>query len=181
MESILLVTSGPVSFKKLADLSGSGAGEVKECLLKMNSEYKGQDRGWHVTLTDKEAQLVTNPANASWVEKAVKQELKEDLTPAALETLAIVAYKGPLKKPEIDFIRGVNCAYTLRSLMVRGLVSREADSKDSRTFSYSVTPDLLNFLGVSTVSELPEYRETMEKLEEMKKEFMPPPQLSSLK
>lgn len=170
LESLLLVMSGAVSYKKLSELSGFESEKIKNELKELSEEYKKNNRGFQLIMTDKEVQLVTNSLYAPLVEKAVKSEIKEELTPAAVETLAIIAYKGALKKPEIDFIRGVNCAYTLRSLMVRGLIERQQDGKDTRTFVYSITPDFLSHLGVANITELPEYQEISSRLEALKNE-----------
>ncbi len=150
----MLTLSRPVSFKKLASLLDIGQENLEPVLSQLDQEYKDQNRGWRLSMDKTEVQLVSNPENAELVEKVLKSELKEELTPAALETVAVVAYKGPIKKSEIDFIRGVNSAYTLRSLMIRGLISRKSESKDGRIFSYFITTDFLNYLGLRNISGL---------------------------
>lgn len=167
LESLLLVMPGPVSFKKLAKIIGTSAQEVKKILEQANSQYHNENHGWHLTFTDDKVQLVTNPAHTALIEKSIKTERKEELTPAALETLAVVVYKGPLRKAEIDFIRGVNSVYTLRSLMIRGLIQRGHNAQDGRGFLYSITSDFLNYLGLSSISELPEHQEMVKKLKEI--------------
>ena len=76
-----------------------------------------------------------------------------------METLAIVAYSGPVPRAEIDFIRGVNSSFTLRNLLISGLVEREINPKDRRTFIYKPSMDFLRFLGLGKLEDLPEYGE----------------------
>ncbi|EKE10649.1 MAG: hypothetical protein ACD_15C00221G0001 [uncultured bacterium] len=92
-----------------------------------------------------------------FVEQLVKNELEGPLSSAALEVLSIIAYRGPISKPEIEAIRGINCSYTLRNLTIRGLIERENNPKDSRGYVYVVSFDFLKKLGVEKMENLPEY------------------------
>ena len=96
------------------------------------------------------------------IESIQKEELSRELSRASLECLTIVLYRGPLPRREIDEIRGVNSSYTLRALLVRGLIERE----DSL---YRPTTKLLEYLGVTSHEDLPEYRDVFKKLEEFSK------------
>src|SRR3972149_1519044 len=84
------------------------------------------------------------------------EELKEELTPAGLETLSIIAYFGPVSKIKIDYFRGVNSAFILRNLLMRGLIDRSDKSKEEG-YAYSLNFDALKHLGISKIEELPEY------------------------
>ena len=83
-----------------------------------------------------------------------------------METLSIVLYRGPVRKSEIDYIRGVNSATILRNLLVRGLVERKTDENNQRSFFYLPTFELLSYLGISELKELPEYEQTQKEIED---------------
>ena len=85
----------------------------------------------------------------------------KDLSKATLETLSIVLYKNGATRAEIDYIRGVNSTFSLRALSVRGLVEKIQDPSDNRRFIYKPTFELLSFMGVTKVEELPEYETTL--------------------
>jgi segregation and condensation protein B len=119
-------------------------------------ETKLEGRGVRLLKNDDEVMLGTTPTTAVVIEKLIKEELDKDLGKAGLETLSIVLYKGPVSRSEIDYIRGVNSSYILRNMIMRGLVERVNDAK-RKTFVYRPTFDLLSFLGVGSVDELPEY------------------------
>ena len=90
-------------------------------------------------------------------EKLAKEEFKEDLTPAALETLSVVAYLGPMPRSMIDYVRGVNSSFMLRNLLMRGLVERTLSEKRKNVYEYRVSFDFLKHMGIGTIGELPEY------------------------
>ena len=104
-----------------------------------------------------EVALVTAPQASELIERLTKEELSKDLGKAGLEALSVILYQGPIGKSDIDYIRGVNSHYILRSLMVRGLVERLPDPSDQRSYRYRATPELLAHLGVSNREQLPEY------------------------
>ncbi|MEK7503143.1 MAG: SMC-Scp complex subunit ScpB, partial [Patescibacteria group bacterium] len=74
--------------------------------------------------------------------------------------------KGPVKRSEVEYIRGVNSSFMLRNLLIRGLIERVRDPKDSRSYVYRVSRDFLKFLGITSISDLPEYGSFAKKLEE---------------
>ena len=118
--------------------------------------------------------LTTNPANSEVVSRLVSGELQSDLSRSALEVLAIIAYRGPITRVQIDTIRGVNCSYVLRGLMVKGLVERK-ETADIRGYLYEISFDFLKSLGVSNVQELPDWENLSknEKVEELLKDSEP--------
>ena len=157
LESVLFVSGEPVSFAKLAKVCEVSQEEVRAALDELSAEHVARQGGISVVCDAKSAQLVTNPASAAYVEKLVTGELQEGLSQAALEVLAIVAYRGPISKPQIEAIRGVNCSYTLRNLMMRGLIERAANPQDGRGYAYAVSLELLKKLGVDRIEKMPEY------------------------
>ena len=121
-----------------------------------NLEKNLKGRGVTLIKNDGAVMLGTTPETAIIIEKLIKDELDKDLGKAGLETLSIVIYRGPIKRSEIDYIRGVNSSYILRNMVMRGLVER-VSIPESRSFVYKPTFELLAYLGVSCVEELPEY------------------------
>ncbi|OHA00107.1 MAG: SMC-Scp complex subunit ScpB [Candidatus Sungbacteria bacterium RIFCSPLOWO2_12_FULL_41_11] len=165
IESILFVTGGPVSLAKLAKVLEEPEEKIADALSGLSADY--ENRGLNILRKEDEFQFGTNPANAELIEKLVKSEFTEDLTKAALETLTIIAYKGPLTRSEIEFIRGVNTSFTVRNLLLRGLIERIENPKDARSYIYKISFDFLKYLGVTSVDELPGYRELQHKTEEV--------------
>ena len=175
IEAILFFKGEPISLKKLGEILKVSSDEITEAVIELNNTLK--DRG--IVLLEKEGEITlgTNPETSEIIEKLQKEELNKELSKASLETLSIVLYKNGVTRAEVDYIRGVNTSFTLRMLSIRGLIEKTVDSKDTRRYIYKPTFELLSFMGVKNVEELPEYRETNQNLtqvsnqmeEEMKK------------
>jgi len=156
IESILFVTNKPITAKKLAQILEVDEDKIMTEMSKIMEKHNIGESGIHLLKKGKEYQLMTNPDNSKLVQEYLKDEATGELTRPSLETLAIIAYRGPLSKPEIEQIRGVNCSLILRNLMTRGLVEMQDDS-EKRMPVYSITFDFMRFLGISSMSQLPEY------------------------
>lgn len=167
IEALLFIYGEPMDFKKIAKTLKAGEAEVKEAAKALSEQLQSESRGLFL-IEDKGAiQLTTKPDFAGLLESVIKEELHDALTPAALETLAIVTYAGPLSRAEIEYIRGVNSSFTLRNLLIRGLIERAPDPKRANAFLYTASMDLIKHLGIANVESLPEYsrfRELIEKL-----------------
>jgi len=109
--------------------------------------------------------LGTAPEMGELIEALIKEELSKDLGKAGLETLSIVLYRGPISRSKIDYIRGVSSTFILRNLLVRGLVERVSNPDDQRSFLYKPTFELLSYLGISRIEDLPEYDAVKQELE----------------
>lgn len=157
IESILFVSGEPVSLTRLADVAEVSKEDVGKAIDMLDETYANNGRGLMLIGKDEKALLATRPDYASFVERFVKSEREEALSKSALETLAIVAYRGPMCRADIEAIRGVNSALSLRNLLVRGLVDRGGNQDDVRGYLYSASFSLLESLGISDISELPEY------------------------
>lgn len=120
--------------------------------------------------TDTTVQLVAAPELSETIEKLRKDELKRDIGKAGAETLAIVLYRGPLSRADIDRIRGVNSTFILRNLLMRGLIERRENPRDQRSFLYAATPSLMSHLGITKREELPEFEETMNALDQFERD-----------
>ena len=158
LESILFVASKPLAAKKMAKILNTSEREVSEILEQLKSKYSMAESGITLLQNNDEWQLTSNPANKTVAEQFMKAEVTGELTRPQLETLTVVSYCGPITKPELEQIRGVNCSLILRNLMMRGLV-KEADGSTDLLPSYEVTMEYARHLGIQSVSDLPEYAE----------------------
>ncbi|MCA9364885.1 MAG: SMC-Scp complex subunit ScpB [Candidatus Moranbacteria bacterium] len=156
IEALLFVRGESLAISSISQILGVSVSRVKEVLGVMTEAYCDENRGIRLFIYDDKAQLVTKPEHSEFVERLIKKDLHGPLSKSALEVLAIVAYRGPVSRPAIEAIRGVNCQVMLRTLMMRGLVSRKA-SETGSAFLYSVSAGFLKRLGVSSVSELPDF------------------------
>ncbi len=166
IEAILFYRAEPVKIGELCALVGENESSVKEALGNIDKLLGG--RGISLLLKDDSAMLATSPLAKGLVEKLIKDELEKDLGKAGLETLSIVLYMGPVKRSEIDYIRGVNSTFILRNLLVRDLVEKTENPEDQRSFLYRPTFKLLAHLGVSKAEELPEYENVKREMESFK-------------
>src|SRR3989338_9875932 len=157
IEAILFWKGEPVSKKKLTEIFGVEQTQINEALTKLKEIY--QSRGIVLIEKDSEVMLGTAPEFTDLIENLQKEELKKELSKASLETLSIVLYKNGASRSEIDYIRGVNSSFTLRSLSVRGLVERITDPKDARRFLYRPSFELFSYMGIKSISDLQEYNE----------------------
>lgn len=162
IEAILFFRGESVSLKKIASILEITIDEVKQGIETLKNRL--QTSALTIVTKDDEIMLATRPEVAPLIEGLVKEELSRDLGKAGLETLSIVLYKGPISRREIDYIRGVNSQFILRNLLIRGLVEKITDERDERRFLYRPTFELLQSLGVSSISELPEYTKVQEEL-----------------
>lgn len=164
IESILFISGEPVTINRLSKIAGASEEEIGKALdeLAVNLDRRG------IVLVRKDhwVVLATNPLAQPFVDKIAKEVFDRELTRAALETLSIIIYKGPVTRAEIDFIRGVNSGFTVRNLMLRGLVERTVNPKDGRAYLYQPSIQMLAFLGVKKIEEIPQYLEFRSKIDE---------------
>ena len=164
IEAILFHKAEAVKVTELAKILGAPKDNIETALDNLEKNLDG--RGVTLIKNDGAVMLGTTPETAIIVEKLIKDELDKDLGKAGLETLSIVLYRGPIKRSEIDYIRGVNSSYILRNMVMRGLVER-INVSESRSFVYKPTFELLAYLGVSCVEELPEYNLVNSEIEQL--------------
>lgn len=159
IEALLFVAGRPMSSTQLARLAKSTPKKVTDAITELTTSYQQSKRGISIIGHENKFQMVSNPVVGATVENFRKEEFTGPLSRAALETLSLVAYRGPIIKPEIDAIRGVNSAIMLRTLLIRGLVERKRSKQDARSYSYSLSFDLMRHLGITKVSDLPRFEE----------------------
>jgi len=161
IEAVLFASGEKLSLEDLSKICEINNEEVQEAITELIHEYQEEDRG--LTILEKESsgkrmvQLVTNEKASNFVKKLNKLVLEGDLTPTALEVLSIVAYRGPISHRGIEEIRGANSSYPLKTLLIRGLIDRYPHPQRRNTYLYEISFNLLKFLGLTKISELPEY------------------------
>ncbi|HEY4477924.1 MAG TPA: SMC-Scp complex subunit ScpB [Candidatus Paceibacterota bacterium] len=155
IEAILFFKGEPISSKKLAGMLKVSEAEINEATDELAASYT--DRGFVLIKNADEYSLGTNPELSDLIEEMQKEELNKSLSKASLETLTIILYKNGASRSAIDYIRGVNSSFTLRALSMRGLVEKVTDPKDTRRYIYQPTVELLSYMGVTRVEELPEF------------------------
>lgn len=165
IESIILFKGQAVTYKELSTLLEISKEEVQKAVQELSLEY--QEKGIQIIYTEHECELVTSPANAELISKMQKQEIETELSSAALETLSIILYMGPIARSMIDFIRGVNSQFTIRTLLIRGLIEKDPTSKIPM---YTVSIDTIKFLGLNKLDELPNFKETRHEIEQFIKD-----------
>jgi segregation and condensation protein B len=155
LEAILLVVDEPVSEVMLAQVLEQPTDRVTAALAELASQYADGARGFDLRRAAGGWRLYTRGDYASYVERFVLDGQQIRLTQAALETLAVVAYKQPVTRSRISAIRGVNCDGVVRTLVTRGLVEECGSEPDSGAFLYRTTPLFLEKLGLDSLAQLP--------------------------
>lgn len=157
LEALLFVHGDPLEVKKIASVLAAETSDVEEAIVALTQQLEQDDRGLMLVRQESRVQLATKPAFSSLVEYLVKDEFEEKLTPAALETLSLVAYLGPVSRARVDYLRGVNSSYSIRNLLMRGLIEKTTDPQSAHITAYQVSFDLLKHLGIASIEDLPDY------------------------
>jgi len=158
IEALLFVAGEPVNIEQLMRTLELERELVEEALRSLAQEYEG--RGLRIQREGDEAQMVTAPDCASYVERFLGLQFSGKLSTAALETLAIVAFRQPITRTQVEEIRGVNCEGVLRNLVARGLVEELGRlDRAGRPIIYSTTFEFLQYFGLSDLAELPKVEE----------------------
>lgn len=155
LEAVLLVVDEPVPEVELATALECPRERVAAALVELAAEYEASGRGFELRSVAGGWRLYTRPEYAPYVERFVLSGAQGRLSTAALETLAVVAYRQPVTRSRVAAIRGVNVDGVLRTLRARGLIAAEG-TEDSGAVTYRTTDLLLERLGISSLAELPE-------------------------
>ncbi|WP_090769375.1 SMC-Scp complex subunit ScpB [Nonomuraea maritima] len=156
LEAILLVVDEPVAEVTLAQVLERPTGEVAAALRGMSAEYTASGRGFDVREVAGGWRFYTRADCAPMVERFVRDGQQTRLTQAALETLAVVAYRQPVSRARVAAIRGVNSDGVMRTLVARGLVEEAGSDPESQAVLYRTSSYFLERLGLRDLSELPE-------------------------
>jgi len=157
LEALFFIHGEPMLDKKIQKLLGVGEAECAELLHTFAESLKTDARGLTLIEAQHKFQLATKPIFSRFLDQFVKDELSDELTTASLETLALILYLGPISRNRLDYIRGVNSAFILRSLLLRGLVERSSDPKNAHAHIFAPSHALLRHLGASVQAELPDF------------------------
>jgi len=154
VESILFVADEPLEMGAIARSLGVSSQAVEEAVATLSADCR--QRGVRLQQTDSAVQMVTAPETAPYVERFLGLDEDHRLSHAALETLAIIAYKQPITRPAIEAIRGVNCERAVASLKVRGLITEVGRAHaQGRPYLFGTTFRFLEYFGLEKPEDLP--------------------------
>lgn len=156
IEAVLFATARPMNLKELVTILQVEVGDMPAACEALKQRLQESASGLQLVIHGEEVELVTHGDVGEDIRQALKQEASSELSKAALETLAILAYRGPLTRPEIEQIRGIQSALMLRNLMLRGLVEQHDEVRLGQP-TYKVTLNFFKQLGLSSVESLPDY------------------------
>ena len=156
IEAILFVAGEAVAVRDLARALQTGEKEIRETINNLKDEYDFEQRGFILKRFGDKVQLATRPMYSGDVVRLLQPVQQQSLSQAAMETLAVVAFKQPVTRAEVEQIRGVKCDYSLQSLMLKGLI-REAGRKDTigRPILFCTTDEFLSHFGLEDLNGLP--------------------------
>jgi len=174
LESLLFASDAPIGLGTLVEvMAGPDKDDVRAALDEMAREFEESGRGVALVEIAGGYQLLSRRECAPWIERMLRSRRKVRLSRAGLETLAIVAYKQPITKTEIDGIRGVDSSGSLHTLLERNLVLIAGRSKAvGRPLLYATSPDFLEYMGINDIADLPELKELGTVLEERERAQM---------
>ena len=156
IEAILFVAGEPVNLTDLAHALDLTVSELIPALDQLKDEYDRGNRGMRLNRFGESVQLSTRPDYAPYIERLLQPVQKQSLTQAAMETLAVVAYKQPVTRAEVEQVRGVKCDYSIQSLMKKELIA-EVGRKEAlgRPILYGTTETFLAHFGLTSLEDLP--------------------------
>ncbi|KUK46895.1 MAG: Segregation and condensation protein B [Anaerolinea thermophila] len=156
IEAILFISSGSIPLDQLSKFLELPTSDILSLITEMNEEYTGS-HGLRIMLHNQRVQLTTDPKLALELEEFLGLEITTTLSRAALETIAIIAYKQPITRPQIDEIRGVNSDGVVRTLLSKGLIQEEGRAESiGKPILYGTTEDFLHYFGLQSIKEMPE-------------------------
>jgi segregation and condensation protein B len=168
IEAILIYKNEPVSFLWLSKTLDVHKEDVQNAINEMHQYY--ENRGITLVVSSESVCIMTADIAHNIISDLAKTHEEKELSKQALETLSIILYKERVTKSEIDYIRGVNSVFILRNLLIRGLIKKKKNLLDKRSPIYVPTHDLLSFLGISQIQELPEYEKMQKHLVEIEQQ-----------
>lgn len=156
LEALLFAAAKPFPVKRMAELTNQTAEEVTAALTMLRERLESSASGVMLQQNGLSYELVTHPEAAELVSRVVRDDAAGELTRPSVETLSILAYCGPMTRPELEQIRGVHSSIILRNLLLRGLIEEKEDARLGQP-TFAVTFDFLNHLGLQNVDALPDY------------------------
>ena len=158
LEALLFISGEPIAKSRLIELLGIEKDELERVIAELGKRY-ADDTNSGLMLIEHHGriEMATKRDLTTLVEAFTKSTLQDVLSKAALEVLSIVAYRAPIARSEIEAIRGVNCSYTLRALLIRRLIERNGNPEDSRGYVYRPSFQFLEHLGLARLEDLPDF------------------------
>ncbi len=173
IEALLFYYGEPIEIKKIAEILKIEISVCENALTELEKNLlETETRGLLLLRKERKVQLITKPELKHIGESIIKDEFREQLTPASLETLSLIAYLGPVPRASIDYIRGVNSSFTIRSLVMRGLVER--GNEKGASFHYRITERFLKHMGLTSIEQMPEYAKYKETLKQYEEQLQQP-------
>lgn len=167
LEAVLLVTDEPVPAVTLAQVVERPTGEVEQVLHALAADYTAAGRGFDLRQVAGGWRLYTRADCAPYVERFVLDGQQARLTQAALETLAVIAYRQPVTRQRVSAVRGVNVDGVVRTLLARGLVTEAGADDETGATRYRTTAYFLERLGLQSLEELPSLAPLLPDLDEV--------------
>ncbi len=168
-ESMMFIWGEPLNVKEAADIFDIDKDDAYALLKELQNEYVQEGRGIRIREVNKSFQFVTLHENEEYIEKLCTPVKVKKLSQAALEVLAIIAYKQPITKSEIDAIRGIKCDRVIDGLLNKELIEvRGRSEKIGRPLIYGTTDEFLKKFGFENIKELPEIEDLEETINENK-------------
>ena len=156
LEALLLVVDTPVNVETLASVTEQPVYRVSSQLARLAAEFSERDSGIDLRETGGGWRMYTRARYAPYVERLLLDGARSKLTRAALETLAVVAYRQPVTRARVSAVRGVNCDAVIRTLVARGLITEAGTDSDSGATTFVTTEMFLERLGLASLGELPD-------------------------
>jgi len=163
VEAVLFASDEPLTAARLADIVGTSARQIRQHIKNLNDKYRANNNAFRIEQIAGGYQMLTLSPYNHWLKKLLRVRSDSKLSPAALETLAIIAYKQPVMRADIEAIRGVAAGEIIRNLMYKGLVKIVGRAEVlGRPMLYGTTKKFLETFGLNSLKDLP-------KIEELKK------------
>jgi len=160
VEALLFACDQPIPLSRLASITGADEEQIRTVIATLNQKYADTGRAFRISRVAHGYQLYTLSEYADWIRKLYQHQRVQRLSPAALEVLAIIAYRQPVTKPEIEKLRGVDCSAPLLTLLERGLIVTAGRAhRPGNPFLYRTTREFLRYFGLESLDELPSLEE----------------------
>ncbi len=162
IEALLFYKGEPLSREDISKILKVTESDIEEGIASLKLSLA--DRGLTLIEHNSEYTLATCKEASAILEELRKEELNKELSKASLETLSVILYKGSATRGDIDYIRGVNSSFILRNLLMRGLIEKTTDKEDTRKLVYAPSIKTLEYMGISSLAELPEREKVLRAL-----------------
>ena len=163
IEALLFAADAPIKLDRLAELAEVPPESARSVIDELNAKYQETGRTFRVQRVAQGFQLYTMPEYAEFVRRLYQHQYTHRLSRAALEVLAIIAYKQPVTRPEVEQLRGVDCSGPLVTLLERRLIATYGRaSRPGNPFLYRTTPEFLRYFGLAGLEDLPRMEESGE-------------------